>query len=414
MLTIQPATASLDPPHKKSKIALAIAGGGPLGGIYKIGALHALDEAIEGVRLNELDIYVGVSSGAFLAASLANRLDTSQMYRIFIQSESTEHPFRPEMFLKPAFREYLSRAKHIPSALIEAIQTFARKPLRFPLLESLSAFSKVIPSGFFDNDVIDHFLKGIYCVPGRTNDFKKLDSELYIVAVDLDSGGAVRFGSDQFDHHPISKAVQASAALPGLFPPVEIDGRYYLDGALRRTLHASVALDAEADLVFAINPLVPFNSQQNNQSDPLSRASLIEGGLPAILSQTFRAIIQSRMQIGMEKYDSHYAKADLVLLEPNRDDEKMFFTNVFSYSNRKKVCEHAYQRTRQDLLLNSAKINNVLSKHGLELNLDILNDTQRTMTRSLNKTSKTTNTISNRLQTTLADLQNAITLRHEV
>jgi NTE family protein len=37
--------------------------------------------------------------------------------------------------------------------------------------------------------------------------------------------------------------VQASAALPGLFPPVEIDDQYYVDGALKKTMHASVALD---------------------------------------------------------------------------------------------------------------------------------------------------------------------------
>jgi hypothetical protein len=42
---------------------------------------------------------------------------------------------------------------------------------------------------------------------------------------------------------PISQAVQASSALPGLFPPVEIDDKYYVDGALKKTMHASVAMD---------------------------------------------------------------------------------------------------------------------------------------------------------------------------
>jgi predicted acylesterase/phospholipase RssA len=57
---------------------------------------------------------------------------------------------------------------------------------------------------------------------------------------------------------PVSRAVQATCALPGLFPPVEIDGRRFVDGALTKTLHASVALDDGMDLVLCLNPLIPF------------------------------------------------------------------------------------------------------------------------------------------------------------
>ena len=63
------------------KIGLAIAGGGPIGGMYELGALRALDEALDGLDLTRLDCYVGVSSGAFLAAGLANRMSTAQMCR---------------------------------------------------------------------------------------------------------------------------------------------------------------------------------------------------------------------------------------------------------------------------------------------------------------------------------------------
>ena len=42
---------------------------------------------------------------------------------------------------------------------------------------------------------------------------------------------------------PISVAAAASGALPGLFPPVAVNGRWYVDGALKKTLHATVLLD---------------------------------------------------------------------------------------------------------------------------------------------------------------------------
>jgi NTE family protein len=122
----------------------------------------------------------------------------------------------------------------------------------------------------------------------------------------------VEFGQPGFDHVPISVAAQASSALPGLFPPVEIDGRYYLDGALKKTLHAGVALKEGAQLVLCLNPIVPFDDSvaMLHAGDP---KKLVEGGLPVVLSQTFRALVHSRMQVGMRQYDSQYSKADVVL-----------------------------------------------------------------------------------------------------
>ena len=58
--------------RRPGKMGIALAGGGPLGGIYEIGALVALEKALKGLTLTDLDVYVGVSSGAFIAAGLAN------------------------------------------------------------------------------------------------------------------------------------------------------------------------------------------------------------------------------------------------------------------------------------------------------------------------------------------------------
>ena len=55
------------------RIGLALGGGGPLGGIYEIGALRALDEALDGLDFNNIDVYVGVNAGSFVAANLANQ-----------------------------------------------------------------------------------------------------------------------------------------------------------------------------------------------------------------------------------------------------------------------------------------------------------------------------------------------------
>ena len=82
MLTIHQART----PQKKqthAKTGLAIAGGGPVGAIYELGALRALDESIDGLKFHKLDVYVGVSSGALIAASLPKGISTVEKCRIF-------------------------------------------------------------------------------------------------------------------------------------------------------------------------------------------------------------------------------------------------------------------------------------------------------------------------------------------
>jgi hypothetical protein len=118
---------------------------------------------------------------------------------------------------------------------------------------------------------------------------------------------------------------------------VEIDGRWYVDGALKKTLHASVALKEGARLVLCINPLVPFDATHASHEKHVRQRRLVDGGLPVVLAQTFRAIIHSRMKTGLAKYDIEYKDADVILFEPDRDDADMFFTNMFSYADRKQL-----------------------------------------------------------------------------
>jgi len=81
--------------------------------------------------------------------------------------------------------------------------------------------------------------------------------------------------------------------------------------------------------------------------------------------------------VGMQKYDSEFEHTDIILFEPDRDDAKMFFTNVFSFSGRHWVCEHAYQSTRQDLLARRAELEPILARHGIRMRMEVLEDRDR-------------------------------------
>ena len=364
-------------------VGLALAGGGPLGAIYEIGAMLALADSLEGIDLADLDVYVGVSSGGFIAAALANGVSPAQLYRLFI-ADDIDATMKPEIFLRPALREYVRRAFSLPGILAHATREYLRDPLHHSLMESYAVLTHAIPTGIFDNDAIDRFLTGLFSAPGRTNDFRQLSRKLYLVATNLDTGASVTFGGRGYDDVPISRAIGASAALPGLFPPVLIKGAHYVDGALNKTLHASVALEQGIDLLLCVNPLVPFDASRARPGNGrLTVEKLNEGGLPVVLSQTFRAIIHSRMRVGMERYVRQYPKADIVLFEPDREDAELFFANVFSYKQRKHLCASAFRKIRRRLWSGAAELSPQLERHGIRLRLDRLEDHHRDVTRAV-------------------------------
>ncbi len=354
-------------------VGLALAGGGPEGAIYEIGVLRALDDALDGLDLNDVPVTVGVSAGAFLGASLANGIGTGRLVRSVVGEEPAEHPFRPEMFMSPAFGEYVRRGLRVPGLIADALQSVVRDPESGGVLSELaSRLGRAVPVGVFDNTPLRTYLETLFAFDDRTNDFRELRNKLFVVATDLDSSETVIFGSPGHDDVPIALAVQASTALPGLYPPVEIDGRAYVDGVLNKTVHASVAFDHGAGLVLCVNPIVPVDTASAVATGVMERGRLTDRGMPGVMSQTFRTLIHSRMGTGMASYRSRYENADLVLFEPRKDDYLMFFTNVFSFASRREVVAHAYRSTLEQLRDRADEVSPILERHGITLRRDVL------------------------------------------
>ena len=401
MLTIEP-RRSRGRRTGRGKLALALAGGGPLGAFYEIGALHALSEALDGRDLTEFDVYVGVSSGSLVAAGLANGFDTTALGSMFVNDESVLFPFSPATLLRPALDEYVRRLARIPEVLVDIVRQYARDPLGRDWSAGVGSLARLAPTAIFDNKPLQRHLHSVFTSAGHTDDFRRLRSQLYVVATNLNTGESVNFGAPGHDRVEISRALLASCALPGLYRSVEIDGEHYVDGALVRTMHASLALEAGCDLVICINPLVPFDA-----SHPLSRrrTDLSREGLPVVLGQTFRALIYSRMKIGMATYGSRFPGADTVLFEPDRHDERLFFANIFRYAERRQLADHAYQRTRRDLLKQSAALTPLLERCGLRLNTKMLRDRNRSFSTSAEERSEYSRRIVRHLDEDLQRLE---------
>ncbi|MFO1427564.1 MAG: patatin-like phospholipase family protein [Steroidobacteraceae bacterium] len=218
----------------------------------------------------------------------------------------------------------------------------------------------------FDNAPLERMLGQLLGTEGRSNDFRRLARRLYVVATDLDSGEATSTGRRGLQDVPISRAVQASTALPGLYKPVAIGGHRYVDGALRRTMHASLALEAGDDFVICMNPLVAYSTREN----------LARRGLPTVLSQTFRALIQFACRSAWPTTRTVTRRPTSCCSSLDDTDERMFFLNVFKYGDRQRrpsMPTSAPARTCDGPVRGSRGS----WRHGLGLRRELLRDRER-------------------------------------
>jgi len=318
--------------------------------------------------------------------------------------------FDPAWLLVPAWGEFARRAIMLPGLAASTLwrAAFGRRTFS----QSLEHLGRGLPTGIFSNDLVDERLARLFSRHGRTNDFRELRAHLTLVATDLDTGEAAPFGRAGWDHVPISKAVQASCALPGLFPPVQIGQHYYVDGALKKTMHASVALEDGIDLLLCLNPLVPFNARESQAQRVMRRGLPVEkrrippiadAGLPAVLSQTFRSMIHSRMELGMKHYERAYPHTDIVLFEPDHRAPELYLANTFGYGHRKQLAEHAYQQPRALLRARLASLAPKLARHGVTIDVDALSDMRRHLVPPKNKPTRIGRAVAS-LEATLDDL----------
>jgi hypothetical protein len=135
---------------------------------------------------------------------------------------------------------------------------------------------------------------------------------------------------------------------------------------------------------------------------------LVDGGLPVVLSQTFRSLIHSRLELGMKGYAESHPATDIVLLEPDHRDAELFLASVFSWSQRRALAEHAYQRTRQMLRSQRTSLGETLARHGLSIDHAALDDESRRLLGKPRRGGPRTARALRKLDETLADLESAL------
>jgi NTE family protein len=341
-------------------VALVCAGGGITGALYEIGCLRGLEELLDRSVL-DMDLYVGISGGAFVASLLAHGISPREIYdQVALRVRS---PFgMPGMPLgRLGLTDFARRSRRAPRVLLDGLITALTGEGR-SAFDALWAVFELIPAGLLDNSGVQEFLAALFRSRGRRDRFDDLARELLVVAVDLDTGEAVPFGSGEDHQPPVSKAVQASTALPGLYRPVRIAGHDYVDGGVKKTAHINLAIKRGAKLVICINPIVPILNQGTR--GPL-KGHLSNKGVTYVLDQVFRIALHGRMQYGLERYRREHPDVDILLIEPTRDDMRMFAYNIMRM--RRVVVEDGYRSAVASFKRQRARYAGMLRRHGIGL-----------------------------------------------
>ena len=346
-----------------NKVALVLAGGGITGAVYEIGALRAIDEMLEGLSVNDFDIYVGTSAGALVSALIVNGLTPSEI----IQSIDNQHPeiggFHVGDVLHANYEGYFRRLVNLPRALWQIGVNTITHSGDVAISDLLWELSDLLPSGIYDGNALERYMRRILEMPDRCNRFDFLEKQLYIVATELDSGNRAVFGQGGKGVVPISRAVAASSAIPLLYRPVQIFGRDYVDGGLHGTASLDLAIEAGAKLVICINPMVPLNATHAHPNESYIR----EHGLQAILNQTVRTILHSSLRYHIKNLKVKYPDVDIILIQPGWDDHRMFNYNPMYYGSRMLLVEHGFETVTTGLMNDYQYYRQVLARHGITL-----------------------------------------------
>lgn len=343
-------------------MALVCAGGGVTGAIYEMGCLRALEDLLDRSVL-DLDLYVGVSGGAFVTSLLANGVSPREMFDAVAARSRNPLGVTDAPLFRLGIGEFVRRSARAPRVLTDAVATYL-KGEGSNLSDLAWSLFQLLPPGLLDNSGVQEYLARVFRSRGRSDDFEQLARELFVIAVDLDSGEAVAFGEPGRREVPVSTAVQASTALPGLYRPVRIGGRDYVDGGVKKTAHINLAIGKGADLVLCINPIVPIDNSALR--GPLN-GHLSNRGVTYVLDQVLRIALHGRMQYGLERYRAEHPEVDILLLEPTRNDLRMFSYNMMRYSARQVVAEHGYRSVREHFVENRTRHAALLARHGIAL-----------------------------------------------
>jgi NTE family protein len=375
---------------RRSRTALVLGGGGFTGGVYEIGALRALDLLAVNRTVNQFDVYVGTSAGSFVAALTANGVTPEEMMRVVNQQVPT--PFRDVdrgTLMRPNALEFAQSAALLPLRMLGLTRNVLTQLRATSAIDLAVGLAEALPSGLYDGRGIEEYMGAVLSDPDRANDFRLLENELYLTATDLDTCERIVLGEGEWDDVPISRAVAASTALPMVYKPVQIKGRDLVDGGLRSTTNVDIAVQAGAKFVVVVNPLVPYVNDFQKVIPTMwgSRVRRVRDmGFPQIGYQAFKLLAHQHLHEAVAHWKERYPGVDIILIEPELNDELMFETNVLNFARRVEIARHGFESVTLKLASEYDDLRETCAKHGIEISANRVRKVVRSVAENREKT----------------------------
>jgi predicted acylesterase/phospholipase RssA len=359
-------------PEGRKKHALVLAGGGIPGWMYEIGCLAAMDDFFENFSVQQFDIFVGTSAGSTVAAFMANGMSPRVIYDD-IKNDGGRFRFARRDVYSFGYRETLYLFKKLVRSLLPIGRYFMDKKHPFSLLDLLLMLEENLPSGIFTLRNLEATLARFFSSDGYSNDFRKLEKELYIPAVDLDTGRYDVFGEGEFADIPISQAVTASSAMPIFFQPVHIRGKDYIDGGVSRVAHIDIALNHGASLLWIVNPVQHIINDRSKVclfSFSGDCIGIKDKGLSFIYDQAMRISTSTRLYLAMQRYRGEHPDKQFLLIQPQPSESALFAHPAVSFDSRVELLRFGYQSTALALKSDVALYRDALKPYGINVTTD--------------------------------------------
>lgn len=344
------------------RTALVLAGGGIVGAVYEIGALRAINDMLIGHTVNEFDIFVGTSAGALVASMLANDLSPEEMMQSIDDSHPEVRGIQVNDIFQSNYRDSLRRLPRLPSTILRSLRSYATHFSEITLADLLWEFADHLPNGFYSGNAFERYIDEVLSRSNGTNDFRELSRELLIVATELDTGNRAVFSRDATPETSIARAVTASSAVPLLYKPVRIGETEYIDGSVRGNASIDLAIESGANLIVCINPLAPLDVNEIYGSQGLAAQ-----GPRAVMRQALRVMLHSGLRYHIKSLRRKYPDVDIILIEPQPDDQKMFGYELMDYASRMLVLNHGFESVTVGLCERFEHYRDVLTRHGIEI-----------------------------------------------
>jgi predicted acylesterase/phospholipase RssA len=314
--------------HKKPGTALVLSGGASKAFYFHIGVLKTLN-------LDDVSSIVGTSAGSIAGAFIASGVSAESLISSLYQNEvyiprfdAVVKSLTSSVVFKPKLSHIAVQGLYSTLASIQFLLTLpfrCKQDIVAEFLDRLILSQRHTPS-FLTASELEKLFRNLL----PSNDFRNMDTDLYVTATSLDSHERAVFNSvydfeddynDFMTDVPIHRALRASLSIPGMFEPVKIKDKYYVDGEVRQTLSMDIGL-ALADRVIVSHTYHPLYSENG---------SIRDMGWYNIVKQALHIALYERIASWRDIYAVEHPGKRVLWIEPDPDDEAFFLAPEFSF-----------------------------------------------------------------------------------